>query len=259
MRKFVLIVLMLCITQFASAISLSRSAAIRIYQLADSSGGTSIEDNAISSDTTWSSSKINQEIDTRILLPESFKPTPPKLSEFEWVNQGTASAVEFPGGIFMKTTALAGYNLRCLVKGAPLPPYTITALIIPQLHAVNYNNCGLVFYDSSSGKLSTLAFVYNGNYKFEAAIHWTNATTHFASKTAIPYGGQPNFIFLRIKHDGAALRFYWSIDNSNYHEIYNEAVGSFLTPDKVGFYVHAQNATYEPMMTVLSWEESVDP
>lgn len=184
--------------------------------------------------------------------------TAPVDGDFAWVNQGTASVTTTNGGIYLAAPAGGGNNnARIRKKAAPSTPYTITVAVLPVMRYVNYQECGLCFRESSSGKLHLFALAVNsgvaGNLAFVDVSKWTNATTFSAGYTTEQMiGGFP--LFLRLADDGANRKCSWSRDGVNFTEVHSVGRTDFLTADEVGFFCSPGNITTDLAMTVLSWK-----
>jgi hypothetical protein len=182
----------------------------------------------------------------------------PVDSDFTWINQGGASiAANANGGIYLLGPANAGDSLRIRKKAAPATPYTITAALLVNLIAVDFQQCGLIFRQSSDGKLISYNYVSGntlGDFEFQS-VDYTNATTFSAVNTQADYvlSGP---VWLRITDDGTTRTGSWSIDGYNFTPHYSEGRTIFLTADEVGFFVNTSNATSPVSGTLLSWEEN---
>lgn len=180
-------------------------------------------------------------------------PSKPALSNFAWINQGTATAAENGDGIYLLAPAVSGDNLRVLKKSAPATPYTITAMILPMYYPQNYNQCGLCWRQSSDGKLVTFDVSNNGGLKLET-LKFNGPSSFNAAYTQIGF----NYIcpiWLRIADDGTNRITSWSLDGYNFMQVYSVGRTDFMTADEVGFYANSCNGTYPAAIKLLSWKE----
>lgn len=182
-----------------------------------------------------------------------FPMTPPVDGDFAWVNQGAASVDSTYGGVYLLDPAAANNHARMRVKAAPGTPYTITVWLRPHIHSVNYNFCGLVWRNSSDGKLCTFQYGNNGGIVLEVAI-WSDANTVNASYTQVSIGPQ-NTIALRVADDGTNRICSWSMDGQHWHVVHTVGRTDYLTPDQVGFFANSVNTTWPAGVTLLSWNE----
>jgi hypothetical protein len=192
--------------------------------------------------------------------------TAPVDGDFAWINQGGASiastTVQGANGLYLSAPATAPYSLRIRKQAAPAAPYTVTIAITQptsdQRATTLEASVGLVFRQSSDGKLHTLSFwpCTAGGNALLSSSKWTSETSfsaHYLSQSWIQQLAPP---WLRIQDDNTNRRMYFSYDGQHFVE-FTAAVGrtDFLTADEVGFY--AVGATsYVCGLTILSWVEA---
>lgn len=182
-----------------------------------------------------------------------FPMTPPVLGNFTWVNQGEATAAVTNGGIYLYTPK-SGTNVRVLKKAAPARPYTITACYLSHIMASNYLACGLVFRQSSDGKLITFGNLHN-NVFYLASVKWNSPTSWSAD--VFKLGALTGYLmFIRIADDDTNRICSWSADGQNWIVLHTVGRTDFMTADEVGFFVHGENGTYPAALTLLSWKEA---
>jgi len=186
-----------------------------------------------------------------LVYPDLVKPV---LNDFSWINQGSAVVDDSKGYIKMTQDALSGLQLRMLVKTAPSTPYSITAMIIPDVTKSNYNSVGLVWRESSTGRVINLGFGH-GDYHFMGQ-KYTNPNTwnsnYFAGAAFFPVDGP---IFLRLTDNGTDRLMYYSHTGNYWRLLHSVGRTDFMTADQVGFYVDSENASYGVSMDLLSWKE----
>lgn len=180
----------------------------------------------------------------------------PINGDFAWVNQGGASVDTTYGGVFLLAPAGAGDNCRIRKKAAPSTPYTITALFLPRMFGIAYCAFGLVFRNASSGSCHTFSLTYIGNFLF-ASTYWTNATTWAGDYWTGGgfYEMLEHPVWLRIADNGTNRICSWSTDGRHWLVLHTIGRTDWLTADEVGFYVNANNATWNQATLLLSWEE----
>jgi len=183
-----------------------------------------------------------------------FPLTAPVLTEFAWINQETATAVETKGGIYLLAPAQSGDDFRILKKAAPSTPYTITAVFLQLQFAANYSSCGISFRQSSDGKFQSFASVYDSGTKYQIAKY--NSVTSHSASYASAVRLHSVLEFFRITDDGTNRICQLSYDGQNWYTIHTVGRTDFLTADEVGFYANSNNATYPAAMTLLSWKEA---
>lgn len=186
--------------------------------------------------------------------------TTPVSGNYSWVNQGGASldTTSIPGAIGLNGPAGAGNNLRIRIKSAPATPYTIDGYIIPVIYSVNAPSAGLIFRESSSGKLVSINVAYSSN-PILFTNKWTNPTTFSAtaaqSTMNVLFTGSGGY-YLRMVDDGTNRKTYLSVDGINWFLSFSETRTTFMTADQVGFFVDAGNASNPAFLWLMSWLES---
>jgi len=176
--------------------------------------------------------------------------TPPVLSSFAWVNQGSATATEAKGGIYLLAPANASENWRILKKSAPATPYTATACLLPALMSVDYAQAGLVFRQSSDGKLACLELVsISGFFNFQFSK--MNSATSFNSTYGNTKCSLVSPLWLQIADDGTNRKCSFSADGQDFIPLHSIGRTDFLTADEVGFFVSSFQGTYDVGATFL--------
>ncbi|MGR3905828.1 hypothetical protein Q3A80_02195 [Burkholderia sp. SR8] len=174
--------------------------------------------------------------------------TPPVLSSFSWLNQGsTAQASQQSGFISMSDTTTAA-QLRALVKAPPVTPYKITIRMRGILLG-NYQGYGLIFYDSTSGKVISFGTLGTSLQVYQWNSPSSGSGAAYNSSMAFP----PQW--LRIRDDGTNLYADISTDGVSFLNVWSASRTAYLsTPNQIGFYM-LPNA--QPMQASLhSWLQS---
>lgn len=185
-----------------------------------------------------------------------FPLTAPVHGDFAWLNQGTATVTAGGGAIYLASPIEAAHAIRARIKTAPTPPYTITALILPHLKFANFNRCGLLFRQSSDGKIHSLSLYVNSSTFTLSSRKNTNETTFAIDYTTINIPPGLNWIFLRIADDNANRILSYSVDGRNFYQLHSIARTDFLTADQVGFFTDTNNSVLPAAMSLISWRES---
>lgn len=168
------------------------------------------------------------------------------VSNFTWVNQGSATATDSNGGILMTSPNEASHNLRMLVRSVPATPFNIRTrlwlgpgTITP---GANSAHAGLVLRQSSTGKLVTLSVRYGSGTQM---WRWTNATT-FSAVVDTNCGYNDDVIWLHLEDDGTNIKGYFSHDGNgqsrNTSTWWQESRTAFLLTtgaDQVGIYINS--------------------
>lgn len=188
--------------------------------------------------------------------PYNFPLTPPVDGDFAWINQGSATVDTTNGGIYLLTPADVGTGVNFRIrKKAKSAPYTITAEFEPHLYCVTTHAFGLIFRQSSDGKLHTLHFQQSGNVVNVYSAKYTDATTFNAVYSGFPVVlfGFPRFC--RIADNNTNRVLSWSNDGQHFHILHTIGRTDFLTADEVGFFVQSANTTWPAATLLTSWKE----
>lgn len=192
------------------------------------------------------------------LLTPGFTPVAPVSGNFAWINQGGASIVTTVG-IHLIAPATSGDSYRIRKMAAPATPYTITAAFIPRRANNGNAGCGLLFRQSSDGKLVVLNSMCGGIATGLSAMQvykYTNPTTGSAQYAVAPIELGAGPIYMRITDNGTNRIMEWGADGVNFSTLHTVGRTDFLTADEVGFFVNANNATYDSAMTLTSWAQT---
>lgn len=184
--------------------------------------------------------------------------TDPNLETWAWVNQGdaTEATTDERISITRAVTTGSGESLRILKKAAPSTPYVITAALFAQFGGTTNQGAGLLFRESSSGKIVGFC-LHTRSLNALQIFCWTNPTTYGGSNPLndeVAHIGFP--IWLRIADDGTNRIYSYSVDGVNFAERYREARTTFLTADEVGFFINPTNLGIHCSLTIMSWKET---
>lgn len=186
----------------------------------------------------------------------------PNISNFNWVNQSSATGANFvPGPLVMHSPPSGSANQNLLVQ--PIGTNTtVEAELTCNLVAGGTNaNCLVGFYDSVTGRV--LAFYISANTTDSTSglfiFRW-NSVTSFNSEVG-PVGSGFTIIHpitVKLKDDGVTLTisYIFNVDFAGGNEfpiVYSEPVGSFLTPDNWGFGVDAEGSTQDVYAVISNW------
>jgi hypothetical protein len=197
-------------------------------------------------------------------LPQLGEVTPPVNGDYSWDNDGgVATVVTTYGGVILTAPAASGQNMRVRHKSAPSPPYTITTAFKFTGHPTTNSAAGILFRQSSDGKLHALHITVVSGTGTIWVRRWTDSQT-FAGVTdfsaitrlalpAINFGS--SFVHMKIEDDNSNRKFYMSGDGRNWVELYSVGRTTFLTADQVGFWAESGQTTGPAMMWLLDWTE----
>ena len=188
----------------------------------------------------------------------------PVDSDFAWVNQGSATLTATNGCLFIKAPSTGNSStasINLLKKSAPATPYSVTAIVLPLVHATNFARLGVLWRQSSDGKIVTFEIQHNGTAtpRWQLRIvKWTNPTTFSADYSATwPLTTIPWPLFLRITDNGTNRVCSLSSDGRNFIDVHSVGRTDFLTADEVGFFVNNQTGAGSSDIgaTLISWAQ----
>jgi len=139
--------------------------------------------------------------------------TPPQLSDFPtWVNQGTATAVDSKGAIYLEAYYSASESLRARVKAYPPPPFTVEMAFLPVACIYTYGSgvgAGLIIRDSVGLKAQAYG-ISNNDIQINGS-NYTSVTSRSGAVANWPNSGanyqiasQP--IWIKYTDDGSNYR-----------------------------------------------------
>jgi hypothetical protein len=177
----------------------------------------------------------------------------PDSSQFSWTNQGGASVKTNEGGIFLKALASATPSWRVRKKTLPSTTYSITMACAPLLYPGDFVYSGLLWRESSSGKLITFGLSYNGEYRI-MVNHWDDPTTFSTTLIDIKNYANPALVWLRASGDSINRYYMASNDGCNFFVLDSGVRTDFMTANEIGFGVSTENSK-DAYLTVFSWKE----
>lgn len=175
----------------------------------------------------------------------------PTVPAWTWQNQGGASVVQANKLVFLSIPS-ATLNIRSRLIAAPATPYTVTALMQAHYTVATANNqhAGIIFRESGTGKLYTLAHQADGTLQ---TLKYTNDTTFSGvgpvNAALTPRNTVGTLFWLRIADDGVNLIFSTSRDGRNFTQRGSEGRTAFMAggPNQIGLFgiVEASAAAFD--------------
>ena len=179
-----------------------------------------------------------------------------EVANFTWQNQGGATAADMDsGGIIITAPTNATDSLRSLLRTAPSAPYIVTVAFIPMWRNLNDPQFGVIFRESGTGKISTMALSKGHSL---VANNYTDDTTFSAAIRAAEEWSSPmGPVWLRIEDDNTDLNFSVSMDGIHFIEYTTQGRTAFMAggPDEVGVYVNNLNSGDDAKVTLLAYLE----
>lgn len=180
---------------------------------------------------------------------------PPLASTFTAINSGAGVIVEdIVEGIHMVAPGAGTANLRCFVKTPTNPtPYTLTACVIMTGLGLDFSSAGILWRESSSGKIITLQAEFQSNAT-RLNLHKYDSPTAFSANYTGSFWGD-GYAWLKIEDDGVNRIVYISRDGRYFTQMHTIGRTDFLTADQIGFFANSQN-NGDVHNVVLSWVEA---
>lgn len=185
----------------------------------------------------------------------------PLLTDFAWVNQGAATAVETYGGIYMYIPSVGTDQVRILKRAIPGATWTATVMLSPQLFLSAYPSMGLTFRQSSDGKLARCALqVENGGYwrltseKMNDPTSYSGAYLNSSGLAIFTPNAFP--IWLRIKDDGVNRLCQYSLNGIAFITFHSVGRTDFLTADEVAIDANATISTGDQYAWFLGYSQT---
>lgn len=187
-----------------------------------------------------------------VSMNHMFPCTEPPTTGWSWVNQGTASVDSSSGVLRLsKTNSGTTTDVSAYVRSVPATPYTITVGLMVNYPYKNFLSGGLVWRQSSDGKLVTIEFRDLGIQVFK----FTNPTTYSASYA---YQVLPQYpMWLQITDNGTNRIIRYSEDGFNFRQVHSVSRTDFLTANQVGITISSVNEVTPNLnssLTVFSWK-----
>jgi hypothetical protein len=182
--------------------------------------------------------------------------TDPPAAGWGWVNQGSATVDTTKGGIYLEDTTGAGGQVRARTRSIT-PPYVITAALLPAYtYGASINAVGLIFRQSSDGKLIVFHLQGGGTLQITKFSSPTVGVANYLSVAWNTAFMPTPLLILRIEDDNTNRKCYWSWDGTNFTLIHSVGRTDFLTADEVGFHMLVNNASTTVGQWLLSWEQT---
>ena len=177
----------------------------------------------------------------------------PALTDFTWTNQGSASATQHGYGIGLRVPGHTGASLNILQRATPATPYSVITRLNLYLPFIGTLQTGMIWRESGSGKLQTLAFEYNGGFKVTGSNY--NSPTSFSASLFTNLTANFPFHYFRMADDGTNRSAAVSMNGDDWLVLWSATRTTFITPDQIGFYGDNNSASANPILTTfLSWE-----
>lgn len=177
----------------------------------------------------------------------------PTLAGYSWINQGPASVSDSQYGLEMNV--ITTVNDLHILKKSLTGISSVEFCILPNFISHANTSFGILFRDSSSGKLNLLDFLpgvsqfYISKWNSPTAF-WSHYTTTNPIQNAVFA-----LLWLRLRVDATNRYFDWSNDGSHWDILLSIPKNDFLIPDEYGFYVKGYTPARKCNATFFSIKE----
>ena len=172
-----------------------------------------------------------------------------------WVNQSGATYAEGPAGLALSAPA-GGDALRVRYGPAPVPPYTLTALLAATRNSTAFSEAGIGWYDGTA-KFHVLAYAI-GATGFSSGLgvsKWSAFNFRAGGDVGTAQSQYPQPLWMQLKDDGTNVSFAYSYDGANFLPLFTSAKSSaYLGPDGYRNFVLFSNPRGgQTISTIMSW------
>ena len=183
------------------------------------------------------------------------------VSDFTWVNQGGATAVDENGTIIMDAPPASGENIRILLRPAPSPPWAVTIAFQHCGLCETVNDLELLARESSTGRIVKASFGCDSNSPTCIAGHMMNSPTSYHDdillRTKLLLIGR--YTWMKLTDNGTNLILSVSMDGIEWDQIWSVARAAWLTSgaNQYGWGINNYNSSlYHQLMRLVHWSES---
>ena len=182
---------------------------------------------------------------------------PPTVSNWTWVNQGSATATDQTDTIFFQDqlTGTSTISWRMLARAIASAPYTYTVGIIPQPCITNYMSIGIGLRDSASGKIVVMVREHNSNPVLGIA-KYTDANTFSAWYSGSPYnfGDGGGIIWFQVSDNSTNRIWRVSLDGVNFMDVLSTTNTDFCTPNQIVLVTESRNGAMKAGGLIASYK-----
>jgi len=178
----------------------------------------------------------------------------PTLSDFTWVNQGSASATQRSYGFAISATGNStAHNWRILARAAPSTPYAIIARLRRFSFNASWHWHAIGFRDSATGRLVSHGVYSAGVTPVVRREYWTSPTTQTGASADVNWW--PILEWMRIRDDGTNIYGDISVNGDDWIQMFSLGRTAHLAnPDEVWVGWNMYAGTAAGQLQVLSWE-----
>lgn len=176
----------------------------------------------------------------------------PSVSAFTVGNTAGSSFTDMNGYIHIRKPAHNGESVTALLQ-AQAAPYTVD-IAFQWVATGSEPNAGILAHDSNTGRILYCAIDQHNDIAKIVGWRYNNFTsfngTSFTRRAITPL----SVYWMRLENDGSDLTFSVSCDGINWLTIFSDSIGTFVTPDSVGFGVANIGSTnLDCLVTLLAF------
>lgn len=163
------------------------------------------------------------------------------VSDFSFVNQGSATATDRDGRIVMEIPSDAGQQIRGIFQTAPTPPYEIILAVKGVGPREDFFEYGLAFRESSTSKLFTISRQFQDTLE---VTRYTNETTQAGNDFTDVFGFGGGLTWMKIEDDNTDLKFFIGPNGQDWIELHSATRTTHMAggPNQVGIYGNPNTA-----------------
>lgn len=163
------------------------------------------------------------------------------VSDFTFVNQGSATATDRDGRIVMQIPFDVGQQVRGIFQTAPTPPYEIILAVKGVGPREDFFEYGLAFRESSTSKLFTISRQFQDTLEVS---RYTNNTTLAGNDFTDVFGFGGGLTWMKIEDDNTDLKFFVGPNGQDWIELHSAIRTTHMAggPNQVGIYGNPNTA-----------------
>lgn len=163
------------------------------------------------------------------------------VSDFTFVNQGSATATDRGGRIVMQIPFDVGQQIRGIFQTAPTPPYEIILAIKGVGPRENFFEFGLAFRESGTSKLFTISRQFQDTLEVN---RYTNNTTLTGNDFTDVFGFGGGLTWMKVEDDNTNLKFFIGPNGQDWIQVHSALRTTHMVggPNQVGIYGNPNTA-----------------
>ncbi len=185
----------------------------------------------------------------------------PSLSSFTWINQGSASVIEYPGkGIYMSQPANSGSgnSYHLLSQTAPSTPYRVAMCLQFILPVSQYQVVAAGYSDGT--KLQAINFQGNNSYdSYLTVSHFSGPNSGYVGTDFGCFNFPSSPVWFGLRDDGTYVYYELSPDGASFQTVWQVTKsGAYLSNFNTLFWgiqdVPSASNTIQSCATLRCWD-----